>query len=77
MASDGTKPLPEPMLIYYQGILWHSPETNITWRGQRGSYILSVTCSKITHLPGANDLLVRWWYQHQAIDWTKAELDLE
>ena len=31
---DGTKPLPEPMLIFISKVLWHSPESNFTVSGQ-------------------------------------------
>ena len=28
--SDGTEPLPEPMLILFSEVPWHSPESNFT-----------------------------------------------
>ena len=28
LLPDGTKPLPEPMLIFISEVLWHSPESS-------------------------------------------------
>ena len=47
---EGTKPLPEPMLTYYQGVLWHSFESNFTASAHE-LYLLHVLrdyASKIT-----------------------------
>ena len=34
LLPDGTKPLPEPMLIYHQWVLWYSREGNFIGNAQ-------------------------------------------
>ena len=61
LLPDGTKPLPEPMLIYINGVLWHSPENNFS---KVLITCISNMCLEITHLkllpqiPGTNELNV-------------------
>ena len=56
---DSSKPLPEPMLICHQSVLWHSSERNFTINAHEckllqdfGDYILKL----LPHLPGTNEL---------------------
>ena len=34
LLPDGTKPLPEPMMTNFSGVLWHSPEANFAANAQ-------------------------------------------
>ena len=61
LLPDGTKPLPEPMLISLIGeIMWHSPESNFTASAQATIlyHEFKNDVFKITaNFPGANELI--------------------
>ena len=70
LLPDGTKPLPEPILTYYQ---WHSPEGNFMGNSQGFFFDMCLKINNLIlqlHLPGANELMAlcqglnskNWWY---------------
>ena len=72
--SDGTKPLPEPMLTSRGGVLWHSHERNFTSSvpatilyDELESYTLSITAtspsgpmSKIFRIQWCKQMSLKW-----------------
>ena len=58
LLPDGTKPLPEPMLISHYWVLWHSLNSNFTAKQFFCKISLKTIILKLQpHLPGPNELI--------------------
>ena len=59
LVPDDTKRLPEPMLIYHRGNLWHSPDNNFTRKAHEHPWqVFGDYTKNISQIQGASELTV-------------------